>query len=336
MKKYTIGFALAAVLMLTGCGREGSAERENAPTNTVTAMIASQTPSCTPTPTPPPMTHLLKEEWQLRDEQEDDKVLWLEYEYDTYGRKVRKSDYLSDTYDGTTYEYAEDGRVNWYRYGGGQIAEKGAWVFDENGNAVQVIAISGEDGAETVMYQDFDTRGNLSRTFSAYLNEYDESGRLVKTTQTTGDRTIGTSVYEYGGNGKLSLAAHYDGEGVQDAGTVYDEYGNPLEYWRTEGLGQRYVQFETDDGGSISGFTEFNEFGEPTYRFYVTYDSTGAVETIMKYAYGGEFLAGTRRVYCDVVIDEALPHNQALDYPYYRNRSLPQSFWEDWLENANN
>lgn len=323
-----------AVLFLTACTRAG--ENNATPGTTPGAVSVSLTPSMTPTPipsptptpTPIPTVHVLKSEWLLKSEDGTDKSLWLEYFYDDYGRCVQKQDYLSDTYDGTTYEYAEDGRVNWFRYYEDAISEKGGWVFDANGNATQIIHVDMGSGEETIVYQDFDMEGNLSRTFSNYINEYDENGLLIKVTQKRGETLEHTTEYTYE-DGHLMQTDVYDSEGNLITQTTYVKDGTPKEFKNftvTEAKTISYV-YSHDQ---LIGFLKYDQVHDKSNSFIVKYNDCGDVETIVEYDANGGFLSGYLYIYEDMEINDSKQRNQHLEYPYYSNVSMPHTFWEDW------
>lgn len=325
-----------AVLCLTGCGRR---ETNNVTTPGVTpgavsvtvtaAPTPTATPLPTPSPTPLPTAHVIKSEWLLRSEDGTDQSLWLEYSYDDYGRRIRKQDFLSDTYDGTSYEYADDGRVNWFRYCEDQISEKGAWVFDENGNATQIIHIDMTSDEETVVFQDFDMAGNLSRTFSNYINEYDEEGRLIKTTQKRGDTPESTTEYLYDEQGCLQQKDVRDRAGNLVTQTTYIPAGTPKEFRNLTATEAETISYVYSHDRLI-GFLKYDQVHDRTNSFLVKYNAHGDVETISEYDADGVFLSGHRYLYEDIVITEGVNRNQHLDYPYYDNASAPHTFWDDW------
>ena len=334
MRRKLVWTIIVAAFCLAACGKNGDSVATPGATPGAVSVPATPTPTATPqptptpTPTPIPTAHVIKSEWLLNSEDGTDKSLWLEYFYDEYGRCVQKQDYLSDTYDGTSYEYADDGRVNWYRYYNDAVSEKGAWIFDAAGNATQIIHVDMGSDEETVVYQDFDMEGNLSRTFSNYINEYDENGLLVKTTQKRGDSTESTTVYTYE-DGHLMQKDVYDRDGKQVTQMTYVVEGTPKEFKNftvTEAKTITYV-YSND---MLVGFLNYDQVHDKTNAYTVTYNAYGDVETIKEYDADYAFVSGRQYLYEEIEIDDSKQRNQHLEYPYYSNASVPHSFFDDW------
>lgn len=157
--------------------------------------------------------------------------------------------------------------------------EDGKYSFSRNGVLSQEVMLN--DAGQVIRSDYHRSDGEINVT----LYEYDDQGRLTKTTETIpGNDTPTIKVYTYGSNGKLASKAYFYGEEASDSMTyTYDADGKLIllhENIPSDGNQYDTVYTYNDKGQLVSESEDkTNRNGQKTHRRdkTYTYDEKGRV-----------------------------------------------------------
>ena len=183
------------------------------------------------------------------------------YTWDAEGRPLKVSSSGQNTAE-VTYTY-EDGKYSYFR----------------NGTLSEEVILN--DAGQVIRSNYHRSDGEINVT----LYEYDDQGRLTKTTKTIpGNDTPTIKVYTYGSNGKLASKAYFYGEEASDSMTyTYNADGKlVLLHENIPSDGNQYDTVYTyNDKGQLASESEdkTDRNGQKTHRRdkTYTYDETGRV-----------------------------------------------------------
>ena len=217
---------------------------------------------------------------------------WEVYEYDADGNNIKKTVYQKDGKIGSIYEYEYNGNQKIksteycsdgslrkvIEYGSNQIKIKES-LYSQGGVLYSVTEYSATGKKSKVTYYG----ASDSTGVRPVVNEYDDSEKLIKSTQYNSDGSIGYwYIYEYSENSMTETRFNADGTPWNEWVYEYDASGRTVKSssYSYYSDGTRHLGFWTEyaydaAGNTIKSITYWVEYN--TYYYYDEKDSAGNI-----------------------------------------------------------